>query len=132
MKKSKGVALVADDVQINQTFFRSVLEALGLTVLSAVNGREAIQITSERLANKERLDIIFMDMMMPEVSGIQATQEIRTAGYEGPILAFSADVSRRTADRALEAGANHYFLKTTFKLDLARALIDKFCYLDLD
>lgn len=132
MQKSKGVALVADDLQSNQTLFRAILEALGLTVISAFNGREAIEITTERLAKKERLDIIFMDMMMPEVAGIQATEEIRTAGYEGPILVFSADASRRTANLALEAGANHYFIKTTFKVDLARALIEKFCYLELD
>jgi DNA-binding NarL/FixJ family response regulator len=70
-------------------------------------------------------------MMMPEVSGIQATQQIREAGYAGPILVFSADTSRRTATRAIDAGANHYFVKTAFNLDLARALIEKFCFLKL-
>lgn len=131
MSDSKGVALVADDLEENQVLFKAVLEALKLTVISALNGSEAVTIVQERMANKERLDVIFMDMMMPVMNGVDATQRIRDLGFAGPILVFSAETSRRTAAKAIEAGANHYFSKSVMSLDLARALIEKFCFLNL-
>ena len=131
MSDSKGVALIADDLEENQALFRAVLEALKLTVVSALNGSEAVKVVQERMANKERLDVIFMDMMMPVMNGVEATQQIRDLGFVGPILVFSAETSRRTAAKAIEAGANHYFVKNVMSLDLARALIEKFCFLDL-
>lgn len=131
MDNSQGVALIADDAPINQELFGAILKSLGLEVLSAKNGGEAIDIVTQRINDKQRLDVIFMDMMMPVVSGIEATEKIRELGFAGPILVFSADVSRKTANRALEAGANHYFMKSTISLDLARALIDKFCFVKL-
>lgn len=68
---------------------------------------------------------------MPEMGGLECARQIRALGYQGPILAFSADLSTKTRKAAIDAGINQYFMKSTFNKDLASALILQYCGIDV-
>ncbi|WP_115561616.1 response regulator [Xanthomonas arboricola] len=101
------VLLAEDDVR-NIFALSSVLEPLGVTLEIARNGREAL----ERLAERE-VDLVLMDIMMPEMDGITAMREIRAnrQWQDLPIIALTAKAMADDRERCLEAGANDYIAK---------------------
>jgi CheY-like chemotaxis protein len=56
-------------------------------------------------------DIVFMDLMMPDRDGIQATVELRGLGYQMPIVAMTATASAKSKSKALVSGMNDYMIK---------------------
>ncbi|MDR2571140.1 MAG: response regulator [Oscillospiraceae bacterium] len=82
-----GRVLVVDDVEINILIAQEILLTYELTVETANSGFEAL----ERVENGEVFDIIFMDHMMPGMDGIETTKKIRDTGYNGAILALTAN-----------------------------------------
>ncbi|WP_349657264.1 response regulator [Xanthomonas sp. 10-10] len=101
------VLLAEDDVR-NIFALSSVLEPLGVTLQIARNGREAL----ERLAERE-VDLVLMDIMMPEMDGITAMRQIRAnrQWQDLPIIALTAKAMADDRERCLEAGANDYIAK---------------------
>ena len=80
--------LVAEDNQFNQDLTRRLLESLGVTVTIAADGQQAFSCASEQL-----FDLIFMDIHMPGMGGIEASQIIRSGpNHDTPIICLSADV----------------------------------------
>jgi len=98
--------LVAEDNPINQQLALEFLRRMGAYVDIAVNGREAIA----RITENE-YDIVLMDVHMPELDGMQATQVIREQGLTVPIIAVSADALADRRTRMLAAGCNGYVTK---------------------
>lgn len=127
-----GLAVLIEDDATNRNLFDTVLRSVHFDVLSAGNGKEGVCLVEDALSIDRIPGIVFLDMMMPEMGGIECARSIRAAGYKGPILAFSADTASRTRNAALEAGVNQYFLKTTFNRELVAALILKHCGIDVD
>lgn len=86
----------------------SVLEPLGVTLQIARNGREAL----EHLARHE-VDLVLMDIMMPEMDGLTAMRQIRAnrQWQDLPIIALTAKAMADDRERCLEAGANDYIAK---------------------
>jgi len=115
-----SVLLVEDNV-INQKVATRSLRKLGLTADVAGNGLEALQ----ALEIKE-YDLIFMDMQMPEMDGLTATQEIRKlfpGHVEKPlIIAMTANAMQGDRQRCLDAGMNDYLSKP-IKLDDIRLVL---------
>lgn len=103
----RTVLLAEDDVR-NIFALSSVLEPLGLHLVIARNGREAL----EKLAERD-VDLVLMDIMMPEMDGLTAMQEIRKQPrYKNlPIIALTAKAMADDRARCLEAGANDYIAK---------------------
>jgi CheY-like chemotaxis protein len=103
----RRILLVEDDVR-NIYALSSVLEGLGAHVDIARNGREAV----ERVA-KGGVELVLMDIMMPEMDGLEATRRIRAdkATARLPIVALTARAMRDDQARCLEAGANDYVSK---------------------
>ncbi|MGV7188357.1 response regulator [Xanthomonas axonopodis] len=101
------VLLAEDDVR-NIFALSSVLEPLGVTLQIARNGREAL----EHLA-KHEVDLVLMDIMMPEMDGITAMRQIRAnrQWQDLPIIALTAKAMADDRERCLEAGANDYIAK---------------------
>ncbi|KAB7770838.1 response regulator [Xanthomonas maliensis] len=101
------VLLAEDDVR-NIFALSSVLEPLGVTLEIARNGREALQ----RLAERE-VDLVLMDIMMPEMDGLTAMREIRAQRQwqDLPIIALTAKAMADDREHCLEAGANDYIAK---------------------
>ncbi len=101
------VLLAEDDVR-NIFALSSMLESLGVTLQIARNGREAL----DRLA-KHAVDLVLMDIMMPEMDGITAMRQIRAnhQWQDLPVIALTAKAMADDRERCLEAGANHYIAR---------------------
>lgn len=111
--------LVAEDNPVNQYVIKAMLESLGCTVTLAVNGLEAL----EHLETKH-FDLVLMDMQMPEMDGVMATEHIRkkSATAKLPIIALTANVLASDRERCLKAGMNEFLLKPVKKHKLAKVL----------
>ena len=100
--------LVVDDDPRNLFVITSALESQGATVANALNGRKAL----EHLEN-DTADLIFMDIMMPEMDGYQAIRAIKADDRlkKLPIVALTAKALKDDRDKALSAGADDYLAK---------------------
>lgn len=101
--------LVADDNEINRKVIRIILQKLGYSCMEAENGEDAL-----RHYEEGDFDYIFMDLDMPEMDGIEATQAIRaTEGDEKKteIIAVTANVSDETRLKCRRVGMNGYLEK---------------------
>jgi CheY-like chemotaxis protein/signal transduction histidine kinase/CHASE3 domain sensor protein len=111
--EGRRVLIVEDDVR-NVFALSSVLEPKGITVIIARNGREALEVlarSSQEAAT--RIDLVLMDIMMPEMDGLTAMREIRKRGEwkSLPIIALTAKAMADDHDKSLAAGANDYIAK---------------------
>ncbi|OMQ39164.1 two-component system sensor histidine kinase/response regulator [Pseudomonas putida] len=106
--EGRKVLLVDDDVR-NIFALTSALEQKGAVVVIGRNGREAI----ERLNEFEDIDLVLMDVMMPEMDGFEATTLIRKEPRwrKLPIIAVTAKAMKDDQERCLQAGANDYLAK---------------------
>jgi len=104
----KKVLIVDDDVR-NVFALASALEANGMEVLFAENGREGI----EALQANDGVDLVLMDVMMPEMDGYETTQAIRKLPEfdKLPIIALTAKAMRGDRERSIAAGASDYITK---------------------
>jgi len=100
--------LVVDDNETNLLIVVTMLEKFKVTVFTAKNGKESIDVVK-----KNQIDIILMDLQMPVMDGYQATHIIRQRPdcLHIPIIAFSANVMDRDIDKALEVGMNVHLAK---------------------
>jgi CheY-like chemotaxis protein len=103
----KTVLIVDDDVR-NIFAMTSLLERHGMQVVSAENGREAL----DRLQSTG-VDIVLMDIMLPEMDGYETTRAIRRLPDRQnlPILALTAKAMKGDREKCLEAGASDYLSK---------------------
>ncbi|MBU6959834.1 response regulator [Pseudomonas sp. CVAP len=106
--EGRKVLLVDDDVR-NIFALTSALEHKGATVVIGRNGREAI----EKLNEVEDIDLVLMDVMMPEMDGYEATASIRMdpRWRKLPIIAVTAKAMKDDQERCLQAGSNDYLAK---------------------
>ncbi|MCL2185146.1 MAG: ATP-binding protein [Treponema sp.] len=102
-----GSVLVVDDVEANIYVATGLLSPYKLNISSVNSGRAAI----ERLENGEVFDVVFMDHMMPEMDGIEATKRIRASGYKEPIVALTANAVAGQAEMFLQNGFNDFISK---------------------
>lgn len=111
--------LVAEDNPTNARIAERMLTSFGMQVRIARNGREAVEAFQERQPH-----LIFMDVQMPEMDGMAATQEIRKlpGGQDVPIIALTAHAMRGYREQCLGAGMNDYFTKPLRRADLSEAL----------
>ena len=104
----RRILIVDDDVR-NIFALSSVVEEYGMLVASADNGQDAIRLVQ----SENDVDIVLMDIMMPEMDGLDTTREIRKIpGRKNlPIIAVTAKAMKGDRDRCLEAGAWDYLSK---------------------
>ncbi len=102
--------LVAEDVPTNQLIMRDLLESLGATVDMADNGQLAIE---QLAAAGKALDLILMDIQMPEMDGMEATRRIRAGQVRPgiPIIALTAHALEDERQRAIASGMNDFLTK---------------------
>jgi signal transduction histidine kinase/CheY-like chemotaxis protein len=113
--------LIAEDNLINQKVAQSIFKNIGYEIDIAKNGKEAL----ERMAT-HKYDVIFMDLLMPEMDGYQATIQIRKEGHTLPIIAMSADEDDITRKAAFDAGMNEYVMKPARVENIKQLLIKLF------
>ena len=112
--------LLAEDNHTNQLVAKTMLEKLGCRVDVAANGFEAIEAAEAR-----EYDVVLMDMMMPEMDGLQATKAIRALGgrhLKLPILALTANAFEHDRLACLDAGMNGFIAKPVTSATLTIAI----------
>ena len=102
--------LVVDDIEMNQQLARHIMQSWGFTVDVAANGKEAVE-----KVEKNTYDLVLMDIQMPEMDGMQATESIRrlkdATKASTPIVALTANLLNGEGDRYLQKGMNGYMPK---------------------
>jgi signal transduction histidine kinase len=119
---SKSRVLVAEDNRVNSALISAMLRKFGVTPRCVENGLLAVEAASD-----EVVDLIFMDVQMPELDGIAATTAIRENERKNAmppvyIIALTAEAMQGDNTRCLEAGMNDYLAKPLRSSDLAAAL----------
>ena len=112
--------LLVEDNTINQKLALALLERWGHQVTLAVNGQVAVE-----QVGAQAFDVVLMDMMMPVMDGLEATQRIRamsTPAARVPIIAMTANAMESDRERCLEAGMNDYISKPIKAADLQQLL----------
>ncbi len=119
-------ALVAEDNPINQNLIKRSLESMGIHVTLADNGKKAYE-----LRCTEAYDIIFMDIQMPMMNGVEATHVILEYEKKNdishvPIIALTANALKGDKERYLAEGMDHYISKP-IKIDEIESILNYYC-----
>jgi PAS domain S-box-containing protein len=122
-----NVILVIEDNLMNQVLIEALFEDLGLEVYLVNNGKLGVEKTIELMAENSPPDLIFMDMQMPVMNGIEATQQIRSNSdlQDIPIIALSADGFSEQKTKALSFGINDYLTKP-IEMDKLMPILKKY------
>ncbi len=117
--------LVVDDTSVNLLIMRGILGQEGARVQVALDGQQALAALQEQ---PQGFDLVFMDMCMPHMDGLQATRAIRDDGrWQGlPIVAITANVTREDHQACLAAGMND-FIGKPFELDRVVEVARRLC-----
>jgi signal transduction histidine kinase/CheY-like chemotaxis protein len=114
--------LLVEDNPVNQKVVARMLEKLGHTVTIVQNGREALSIVQS-----QKFELIFMDLQMPEMDGLTATQQIRErekqTGAHIPIIAMTAHAMQTDRQRCLDGGMDGYLEKPVTSQSLERKIL---------
>jgi PAS domain S-box-containing protein len=116
--------LIAEDEESNFMFLEELLKPTGIGILHAKNGREAIEFVKE----KTEIDIVLMDIKMPEMDGYQATRIIKTINNNLPVIAQTAYAMADEEQKTYAAGCDGYITKPisfTTLLDMMERLMQK-------
>jgi signal transduction histidine kinase/CheY-like chemotaxis protein len=100
--------LLAEDIEINREIFIILLENSGLIIDCAENGKEAFDMVE---AAPNKYDLVFMDIQMPIMDGLEATRRIREISQNIPIIAMTANVFKDDIDSYLAAGMDDHLGK---------------------
>jgi len=121
INKYKAKVLIAEDYDVNRLLMTELLKKFGVEPEFALNGKEAVE-----KALKKDYDLIFMDILMPEMDGIEATKKIRQINLEVPIVALTAHAMKNIRDEVLSVGMNDYVVKP-IKIEEIERVFEKFC-----
>jgi CheY-like chemotaxis protein len=111
-------ALLVEDNLINQKIAEKMFSSIGLETEIAENGEEAIE-----KIKKDNFDLIFMDVQMPVLNGLDATIKLREMGINTPIIAMTANALKGDREVCLDAGMNDYIGKPVKMNDLEDILM---------
>ncbi|MGF6847566.1 signal transduction histidine kinase/DNA-binding response OmpR family regulator/CHASE3 domain sensor protein [Chitinophaga sp. W3I9] len=117
---SGKTVLLADDDMRNVFSISALMEEQGISVLTAADGREALEV----LQQHPTLDLVLMDIMMPEMDGYEAMRHIRADArfQQLPVIALTAKAMAGDRQKCLEAGASDYIAKPVDNIKLLSLL----------
>ncbi len=99
--------LIAEDDEFSFMYLKACLSGFNCSILHAINGKVAVELVTQNAA----IDVVLMDINMPEMNGDQALKEIRKTNKELPIIAQTGLAMSGDRERLLEAGFNDYIAK---------------------
>ncbi|AQT68190.1 Autoinducer 2 sensor kinase/phosphatase LuxQ [Anaerohalosphaera lusitana] len=113
----KGEVLVAEDVKTNQLLIKQMLSKLGVSVTIVGDGKKAVDQTE-----KDRYDLIFLDIQMPHMNGYEAAKLIKKRKISVPIVALTANAMSGDKEKCLANGFDDYLSKPIQRGELIRIL----------
>jgi CheY-like chemotaxis protein len=121
----KNILVVDDDVR-NLFALTTVFERYNINVITAESGKEAIKIIGD---DDPKIEMVLMDIMMPEMDGYETTQKIRREHKNStlPIIAVTAKAMKGDRQKCIEAGASDYITKP-LKIDQLLSLMRMWFY----
>ena len=112
--------LVVDDTDVNLRLMEAILKPAGYEVITAYLGRESIEIAADG-----SIDIILMDISLPDISGTQAMKEIRDTVYgDKPVIAVTAHAMRGDKEKLQSEGFDGYISKPIDIQEMLRMIED--------
>lgn len=117
------VVLYVDDSLFSQDIMEKIIKRRGYKYIAAFSGQEAINIIE-----KQRINLVFLDLYMPEINGYETAKIIRDKNFsseELPIIGMTAYTMKKSKEECLAAGMNDY-LEKPFELEHLYKLIDKY------
>lgn len=118
--------LVADDNATNIEVVRRMLKLEKVNdVTIARDGQQAYDLVKDNMDQDRKFDLIFMDVQMPNLDGIQSTRLIRKAGYAAPIVALTAFSEESNRKECMESGMNE-FLAKPIRRQALKSMLTKF------
>jgi len=113
--------LLAEDERINRLTLERILTKQGHEVLAVADGRKCLE-----LLRQDRFDLVFMDIQMPEMDGLEATQQARSLNDPEksriPIVALTAHAMKGDREKFLAAGMDDYISKPVHAEEIRRVL----------
>ena len=106
--------LIAEDVESNYLYIKAVLSKLKATIFWAKNGLEAVEICD----NEPAIDLVLMDLQMPEMNGYEATRILKKKYPSLPVVAQTAFAMSDDREKALDSGCDDYLAKPIKSKDL--------------
>lgn len=119
-EKASPRILIAEDVESNYLYLKAVLSKLNATIFWAKNGVEAVEI-----CENNEIDLVFMDLQMPEMNGYEATEILKKKFPGLPIVAQTAFAMSDDREKALDSGCDDYLAKPIKSKDLLN-VVEKF------
>jgi signal transduction histidine kinase/FixJ family two-component response regulator len=120
--------LVVDDIKENRDLITLLLNSYGFKTLEATSGKEALDVFEN-----EKLDLIFMDILMEGMDGLETMQNIRASknGKDIPIIALSANVFEEDKNEAIKSGADDFLAKPVEEKEIL-LILEKYLYIELE
>lgn len=120
--------LVVDDIKENRDLIILLLNSYGFKTLEATSGKEALDVFEN-----EKLDLIFMDILMEGMDGLETMQNIRASknGKDIPIIALSANVFEEDKKEAIKNGANDFLAKPVEEKEIL-LILEKYLHIELE
>ncbi|MCG8605729.1 response regulator [bacterium] len=97
-----ALVLSIDDSLFQRNMIRNSVQEWGHTTLEATNGREGLE-----MAKAHQPDCIVLDLLMPEMDGMQVLEQLQSQGIKAPAIVMTADIQEGVNQRCLEPGAFH-------------------------
>ncbi|MDZ7743927.1 MAG: response regulator [Bacteroidota bacterium] len=113
--------LIAEDVNSNYYYLEVILKSLKINPIRAINGKEAVEFCK----NDMDIDLVLMDIQMPEMNGYDATREIKKMRKDLPVIGQTAFALSSDREKVLDAGCDDYLVKPILKYRLMEVL-DRF------
>ncbi|MBI4645581.1 MAG: response regulator [Bacteroidia bacterium] len=107
------VLLLAEDDKVSIKYFENILKPTNIQLIISENGLDAINI-----CNQKKVDIVLMDVQLPEIDGYTAVRQIKTAHPDIIIIAETANAMQEDREKCLAAGFDDYIAKPIRKKDL--------------
>ena len=120
-KQSKKTILITEDQDSNFMLLEVLLGIWGANTLRASNAQEAVDLCKEN----NKIDLVLMDIRLPDFSGLEATRLIKKVNPDLPIIAQTAYAINGDREKAIDVGCNEYITKPIRK-DKLFALLEQF------
>jgi DNA-binding response OmpR family regulator len=122
-KKTENTILIVEDDLVLSKMYAQKLSSEGFNVISAADGKEALN-----KFKKEKIDLVITDIMLPRMSGTEFLEQIRSTpkGKNVPVFVWTNLALEEEKRQALSLGANKYLVKESLTLDEVAELVKKY------